>query len=43
VGDLKYGAPEPLPDRSIALAATSLEFDTATGGEQKVITIPFTI
>lgn len=34
VGDLKYGAPLPLPDKSIALAATNLSFETATGGEK---------
>ncbi len=34
LGDLKYGAPLPLPDRSIALAATDLSFNTATGGDK---------
>jgi len=34
VGDLKYGALTPLPDKSIALAATDLSFNTATGGER---------
>lgn len=29
-GDLKYGAPEPLPDKSIALTAVQLSFKTAT-------------
>ncbi|MFA6105526.1 MAG: RNA pseudouridine synthase [Patescibacteria group bacterium] len=33
VGDIKYGAPEPLPDKSLALSATSLAFVTATGEE----------
>lgn len=31
VGDVKYGAPKPLPDKSIALVATSLTFMPATG------------
>ncbi|MBI5728901.1 MAG: RNA pseudouridine synthase [Candidatus Magasanikbacteria bacterium] len=39
VGDVKYGADEPLPDKSLALAATSLTFMTATGDEEKVVTI----
>lgn len=30
VGDLKYGAPEPLPDRSIALHARELELEHPT-------------
>ncbi|MEK7545302.1 MAG: RNA pseudouridine synthase [Patescibacteria group bacterium] len=34
LGDLKYGAPSPLPDKSIALCATHLSFRTATTGEQ---------
>jgi 23S rRNA pseudouridine1911/1915/1917 synthase len=34
VGDVKYGAPEPLPDKSLALCATSLEFNTATGEDR---------
>ncbi len=44
VGDLKYGAPTPLPDKSIALAATSLEFKLATRDERKelLISIPET-
>ena len=33
VGDVKYGASQPLPDRSIALAAVSLTFKTATTNE----------
>ncbi len=33
VGDLKYGAPEPLPDKSLALSAVSLTFEQATGDE----------
>lgn len=39
VGDVKYGAPSALPDRSVALCATSLSFTTATGGEKKKIEI----
>lgn len=39
VGDVKYGAPEPLPDKSLALCATSLTFKTATGEEVKNIEI----
>jgi 23S rRNA pseudouridine1911/1915/1917 synthase len=39
VGDLKYGASEPLPDKSIALAATELTFQTATQEEEKTIKI----
>jgi len=31
VGDVKYGTPAPLPDKSIALAAMELNFETATG------------
>jgi len=34
VGDKKYGYPEVLPDGSIALAATSLSFKTATGEQE---------
>ena len=40
VGDVKYGAQKPLPDRSLALFATSLTFVTATGGEQKTVSVP---
>lgn len=39
VGDVKYGAPEPLPDKSLALCATSLTFETATGEERKTVAI----
>jgi 23S rRNA pseudouridine1911/1915/1917 synthase len=39
VGDVKYGAPEPLPDKSLALCATSLTFKTATGDEVKNVQI----
>lgn len=37
VGDVKYGATNPLPDRSIALAAVSLTFTAATTGESITI------
>ncbi len=40
LGDLKYGAKEPLPDRSIALSANSIAFKLATGDEIKKISIP---
>jgi len=36
-GDLKYGADEPLADRSIALHAVSLEVDHPTRGERVTI------
>ena len=36
-GDLKYGAPAALLDKSIALSAVSLTFVTATSGEIKTI------
>jgi 23S rRNA pseudouridine1911/1915/1917 synthase len=39
LGDVKYGAPFPLPDRSIALAATKIRFETAVGKEIKEISI----
>ena len=35
VGDVKYGSKKTLPDHAMALAATSLSFETATGGERK--------
>lgn len=40
VGDVKYGAPTPLSDKSLALAATSLRFMTATGDEEKLVEAP---
>ncbi len=40
LGDVKYGAPEPLPNRAIALAATKLVFTTATTGERIEVSIP---
>jgi len=39
VGDIKYGAPEMLPDHAITLAATSLGFDLATGEGRKLIEV----
>ncbi len=39
VGDVKYGAPVPLPDKSLALAATSLTFKTATGDEVRTVAV----
>ena len=39
VGDLKYGAPEGLPDRSILLCATELHFTTATTDEEIKVSI----
>ncbi len=38
VGDLRYGAGEPLPDRSVALHALSLELDHPVGGERLTFT-----
>lgn len=40
VGDIKYGAPLALPDKSIALCATSLAFTLPTRGERKTVSIP---
>ena len=34
VGDVKYGSKETLPDHELALAATSLSFETATGNDR---------
>lgn len=39
VGDAKYGSKEKLKDDSIALCATSLSFQTATGGKNKTIAV----
>ena len=39
VGDLKYGAPEGLPDRSLLLCATELDFTTATSDEEIKVSI----
>ena len=45
VGDVKYGAKKALADGSIALAATSLTFATATGEETKTVAVepPFDV
>ncbi len=40
VGDIKYGAENSLPDGSIALCATSLSFDKATGDGRIMVDIP---
>lgn len=40
VGDYKYGADTTLPNQEIALAATRLEFQTATGDKEIVLEIP---
>ena len=39
-GDLKYGAPDPLPDKSIALHAARLAFDHPTREERMEISAP---
>ncbi|MES3031519.1 MAG: RNA pseudouridine synthase [Patescibacteria group bacterium] len=39
VGDIKYGSKIELPDKKIALTATSLSFKTATGDLQKEISL----
>lgn len=40
LGDIKYGASEPLPDKSIALSATAISFKSATGEKQIDLSIP---
>jgi len=40
VGDLKYGAPFALADKSIALSATQLSFQTATGEKRIELSVP---
>ncbi|MCA9384885.1 MAG: RluA family pseudouridine synthase [Candidatus Magasanikbacteria bacterium] len=40
VGDYKYGADTTLPNQEIALAATKLAFQTATGEKEVVLEIP---
>lgn len=40
LGDVKYGAPFSLPDKSIALCATSVAFNLATKDERKIVSIP---
>jgi 23S rRNA pseudouridine1911/1915/1917 synthase len=39
VGDMKYGASEGLPDRSLMLCATELDFTTATTDEEIKVSI----
>ncbi len=39
VGDVKYGSSIKLPLQKIALTATSLSFETATGNEKKIISL----
>lgn len=41
LGDLKYGAPKPLADKSIALFAASLSFRLATREEIKTLELPW--
>jgi 23S rRNA pseudouridine1911/1915/1917 synthase len=41
LGDIKYGAPAPLADKSIALFAASLSFTSATGGKSEMIELPW--
>ena len=40
LGDVKYGAPSALPDKSIALCATSIAFTLPTQNERKTISVP---
>jgi len=40
LGDIKYGAPFALPQKIIALSATSLSFQLATKKEKKEISVP---
>ncbi len=40
LGDIRYGAPFLLPDKNIALSATSLSFKTATKEGMEKISIP---
>jgi len=40
LGDIKYGAKEPLVDKSIALCATDISFWKATGEEKITLSIP---
>lgn len=40
VGDIKYGASKPLPQKNIALFAGELSFKTATGNKQIVLSAP---
>ena len=40
LGDIKYGAKNPLPDRNIALAATAISFKNAVGDKTINLEIP---
>jgi hypothetical protein len=40
LGDVKYGAPEPLANKSIALFSASLLFKTATGEKLETVELP---
>lgn len=40
LGDMKYGSRNPLPNNNIALAATAIEFKTATGEKEIKLEIP---
>jgi len=40
LGDIKYGAPNPLPDKSIALSAVKITFQTATTDKIIELEIP---
>ena len=42
-GDIKYGAKEPFPDKSIALCESSISFKLATKDEVKKIAIPLPV
>lgn len=41
LGDLKYGAKKPLPDRSVALHAFQLKFTHPVSGEKIIINAPY--
>lgn len=41
LGDVKYGAGKPLPDRSIALHARSLEFEHPVTKEKVILVAPY--
>lgn len=45
IGDKKYGAKTPYEEGALALCATSLAFETATGGEIKTVAVeaPFAL
>ena len=40
LGDVKYGAPIQLPDKSVALAATAISFKSATDNKTINLEIP---